>query len=230
MRVFMLIVLLAVASLHAGSPEDQILILDQFVTAGQAQELIAFYKSQKKDLSRETDNQLTFSGSTPGAILELITQIAGGAREVMEHTYGEAGLQVDHVAMYARIKGNSCSYHADNCRFECPVHGKDQSVLRQKCKGTCAGARFYPNHTEWRAYTALLYLNEDFEGGEIAFEDGPCNRLYKKVIPMRAQRLVITPNSPYFYHEVYPITKGTRYSLHLWYTKDSRHFHPLIRI
>lgn len=84
------------------------------------------------------------------------------------------------------------------------------------------------NHTHWREYTALLYLNEDFEGGEILFEDGPCNRLYKKVIPIRAGMLVIAPNGKDFYHELFPIGSGKRYSLHLWYTSDPRYVNPHI--
>jgi hypothetical protein len=112
---------------------------------------------------------------------------------------------------------NFPSLLADNIAFSCPIHGKDQDKLRRTCDGNCPGASFVPNHTYWREYTALLYLNDDFEGGEILFEDGPCNKLYQKIIPIKAHMLVLAPNGPHFYHEVFPIKSGKRYSLHIWY-------------
>jgi hypothetical protein len=130
---------------------------------------------------------------------------------------------LDHAGLYSRIKGNFCPYHADNITFSCPTHGKCQQELRARCPGTCLGAKFIPNHTPWRDYTALIYLNDNFEGGEISFEDGPQNKLYKKTIPIEACQLVLAPNGNHFYHEVFLIRKGTRYSLHLWYTADPRH-------
>ncbi len=160
----------------------------------------------------------------------MIGAISSQILKVMEQTYHLAAgkYHIDHGALYARIAGNFCAYHADNVYFDCPIHGKNQSRLRVICNGECPGARLVPNHTYWREYTALLYLNEDFEGGEILFEDGPCNRLYKKVIPIRAGMLVIAPNGKNFYHEVFPIRSGKRYSLHLWYTSDPRYVNPYI--
>ncbi len=211
--------------LHAESPESQIIVRENFISSDVAKELIQFFDKQKTTLNNYTDNQLTFSSPTDLHIQKLIFEVSRKILKVMQKKYdlGNKKYHVDHAALYARIEGNSCSYHADNVYFDCPVHGKDQSRLRTTCKGTCPGSKFIPNHTGWREYTALLYLNDNFEGGEILFEDGPFNRFYKKIIPIKANMLVIAPNSQNFYHEVFRIRKGKRYSLHLWYTSDPQH-------
>jgi hypothetical protein len=211
------------------SPEEQIVIVENFLSPEESNALIQFYNRAKNDLNQHTDNQLTFSAATPQSALKILSTISHRVIALMQQTYAlpEQKYHVDHCALYARIPGNYCPYHADNIAFYCPIHGSDQSQLRVHCNGRCSGAKFIPNHTPWREYTALLYLNDAFTGGEILFEDGPCNRLYKKVIPIKAGLLVLTPNGPNFYHEVFPIRSGRRYSLHLWYTSDPRYVHAL---
>lgn len=201
-------------------PENQIILIKNFISQTDAQDLINYYIEQNKILRIGTDNQIAYADIAHAPTRQLIERIAQQVLQVMHASYPLMGknYRIDHAGIYARIKGNYCSYHADNIYFDCPIHGKDQSLLRKICDGTCPGARFVPNHTHWREYTALIYLNEDFEGGEIAFEDGPFNKLYQKVIPIESHLLVLAPNGPHFYHEVFPIRSGIRYSLHLWYT------------
>lgn len=216
---------------HAISPESQIIIIENFITSEASKELIDFYCKEPKTLSASSDNQIVFSYSTNPHIRQMVSEISKRILEVMRRQYGfQKNYQVDHCAMYARIRGNYCPYHSDNISFYCPIHGTDQGRLRTTCDGTCPGARYIPNHTPWREYTALLYLNDQFKGGEIAFEDGPCNKIYKKVIPIQANMLVIAPNGPDYYHEVFPMRQGTRYSMHFWYTSDAKHFNSLFRV
>lgn len=211
-----------------ANPENQIIIVENFISAEIGASLIQFYNNEKKDLSERTDNQLLCL-ENPN-IQKIISHISKKILKIMNQSYGlpNKKYQVDHCALYARIPGNFCVYHADNGYFDCPFHGNDQTKLRRTCPGTCFGAKFVQNHTSWREYTALLYLNEDFEGGEILFEDGPCSKLYKKIIPIKANMLIIAPNGQNFYHEVFPIKRGKRYSIHFWYTSDPKHFNPIL--
>ena len=213
------------------SPESKIIQIENFISPEISRELIQYYDSQKSDLNQYSDNQLEFGFSIDPRIRQIVTDIASRILSVMKDRYGLTSkpYQVDHCALYCRIPGNSCGYHADNIRFECPIHGGDQNFLRKACKGNCSGSRFVPNHTGWREYTALLYLNEDFQGGEILFEDGPFNKLYRRVIPIKRNLLVITPNGPDFYHEVFTIRSGKRYSMHFWFTSDLWHFSRYIQ-
>ena len=59
-------------------------------------------------------------------------------------------------------------------------------------------------------YSSLIYINDDYEGGELRFEN---NKIYK-----------LSKNSVIFFqsgiqnrHEVLKITKGLRYTIPLWY-------------
>lgn len=212
------------------NPESQIIIIEDFIPSEIAHSLTLFYNSEKKDLNQNSDNQLTLNSSSNPHIRKIISNISREILQIMKQAYDLSHkiYQVDHFALYSRIAGNYCVYHSDNIMFDCPIHGKDQTKLRVSCKGNCPGAKFIPNHTPWREYTALLYLNDDFEGGEILFEDGPQNKLYKKIIPIRSNMLIIAPNGKDFYHEVFPIRKGRRYSLIFWYTSDPRHFNTFI--
>lgn len=210
---------------HVSSPEEQVLLIEDFLSEEVANFLSELHRNRKPVLDKQGDNQLALSEIREDGARFVLAEIAERIRVLLEREYGEmkGTLHVDHLGLYARIAGNFCPYHADNGYFACPIHGTDQRYLRKHCPGDCSGSRFLPNHTSWREYTALVYLNEDFSGGELVFEDGPCNRIYRKVLPIRKGMLVLAPNGADFYHEVLPIRRGTRYSLHIWYTKDSRH-------
>lgn len=62
-----------------------------------------------------------------------------------------------------------------------------------------------------RVLSALLYLNDDYEGGEIEFKHSGI-----KLKP-EAGSLLFFPSNFLYVHEVYPVTNGKRYSLPNWY-------------
>lgn len=71
-----------------------------------------------------------------------------------------------------------------------------------------------PSHRDypWRCKSAILYLNDDFEGGETCFADG------KKIRP-ETGKIVIFDGSNVD-HEVAPVRGGSRYNVSLWWTRD----------
>jgi hypothetical protein len=208
--------------LSGVNPEDQIVILENFIPVEVSKALIQHFDAEKKNLTSHSDNELSLGSISPPHIRKLIFDITNRILQLMKLHYplGNRTYVLDHGGLYARIPKNFCSYHTDNLYFDCPLHGRDQSRLRTICPGNCPGSKYVPNHTYWREYTALIYLNDEFTGGELAFEDGPNNKIYKKVIPIHANMLVLAPNGKNFYHEVYPIQTGKRYSLHFWFTSD----------
>jgi len=62
-----------------------------------------------------------------------------------------------------------------------------------------------------RVLSVLLYLNDDYEGGEIEFKHSNI-----KIKPEPGSVLFFPSNFLYV-HEVYPVTKGPRYALPNWY-------------
>lgn len=220
----MKVLFLLFASCVFCSPVDDLIIIQNFVSPETAQRIIRAYNAQKPEVNDHSDNGLDVASISDAAVRRQFYETVDRVIQLIQYKYGKR-VELDHGALFARIPPNFASYHSDNIRFECPTHGTDQCQLRRVCDGKCPGARFVPNHTAWREFTALIYLNDNIEGGEILFEDGPCNKIYRKLIPIQACMLVLSPNGPDFYHEVLPMKKGKRQSMHLWFTTDSRHFH-----
>ena len=68
-----------------------------------------------------------------------------------------------------------------------------------------------------RTFTSVLYLNDDYEGGELILN----SVLDENDQPIRLKpkkgEVVIFPSDVRFMHEVTPVTKGERYSVVGWY-------------
>ena len=62
-----------------------------------------------------------------------------------------------------------------------------------------------------RVLSVLLYLNDDYEGGEIEFINS------KIKFKPEAGSVLFFPSNFLYIHEVYPITQGFRYALPNWY-------------
>jgi hypothetical protein len=58
----------------------------------------------------------------------------------------------------------------------------------------------------------LIYLNDDYEGGEIAFATHDFN------LKPKSADLIIFPGNMHYAHEVKEVLSGTRYTLSIWFT------------
>lgn len=94
--------------------------------------------------------------------------------------------------------------HADNCTWA-PAHGG-----------------YIMNHTPLRTHTAMLYISDDCEGGElnVGIGPGPGGQLYSMDISCDKGTLVVLPSSEYFHHSVKNIKRGSRYAVITWYMRD----------
>jgi predicted 2-oxoglutarate/Fe(II)-dependent dioxygenase YbiX len=63
-------------------------------------------------------------------------------------------------------------------------------------------------------YSSILYLNADYDGGELYFEE------LDLMIKPKANQLVFFPSGSEFRHEVKPVLSGDRYTLASFYTTD----------
>ncbi|MEY4331425.1 MAG: hypothetical protein RLZZ196_163 [Bacteroidota bacterium] len=74
---------------------------------------------------------------------------------------------------------------------------------------------YLPAHTDHgvssRNLSTVMYLNDDYEGGEIEFRQSNV-----KIKP-EAGSIIFFPSNFLYVHEVYPITKGSRYALPHWF-------------
>ena len=69
-----------------------------------------------------------------------------------------------------------------------------------------------PHPTPWRFIASVLYLNDEYEGGEIYFPD------QKRVIKPVAGQLIAFPGA--WWHGVNAVTKGQRYTAPAWFSRD----------
>jgi hypothetical protein len=68
-----------------------------------------------------------------------------------------------------------------------------------------------PNAFEINKYVGILYLNNDYEGGEFAFFDRELKYKLKK------GSCIMFPSNFMYPHEIMPVTSGTRYSIITWF-------------
>ena len=104
-------------------------------------------------------------------------------------------LYPETVILAALGVGGNHSPHADNCRQN--EHGD-----------------WVANHTPQRDVTAIYYLNDEFDGGEIFFE-----RVQLMVKPRRGLLLAF-PSDADHVHEVLPVRSGVRYTMPIWFTNQ----------
>jgi predicted 2-oxoglutarate/Fe(II)-dependent dioxygenase YbiX len=105
-------------------------------------------------------------------------------------------LYPETVILAAMGAGGHHSRHADNCR--------------QNEQGD-----WVANHTPHRDVSAIYYLNEEFDGGEIVFE-----RQQLTVKPRRGLLLAF-PSDAEHVHEVFPVRSGVRFTMPIWLTKQA---------
>jgi Rps23 Pro-64 3,4-dihydroxylase Tpa1-like proline 4-hydroxylase len=94
---------------------------------------------------------------------------------------------------------------------------KTMHLLKYKESG------FLPAHSDHgissRVLSALLYLNDDYEGGNIRFPHAGLD------LKPEAGTILFFPSNFVYVHEVDAVTKGTRYSLPNWYHNRSKPYY-----
>jgi len=106
-------------------------------------------------------------------------------------------LYPETVILAAMGAGGHHDRHADNCR--------------QNERGD-----WVTNHTPHRDVSAIYYLNDAFEGGEIVFG------LQQLVVKPRRGLLLAFPSDASHVHEVLPVRSGVRYTMPIWFTRQQR--------
>jgi len=94
--------------------------------------------------------------------------------------------------------GGHYDYHTDGDGIK-PIDAPDNKFL----------------HGKARKISMVLWLNEDFEGGEFQFHPSIC-----KDDPIKPTKGTLVFFPSWHMHKVHPVTKGTRYSLVCWFNGD----------
>jgi Rps23 Pro-64 3,4-dihydroxylase Tpa1-like proline 4-hydroxylase len=67
-------------------------------------------------------------------------------------------------------------------------------------------------------FAAILYLNDNYSGGEIRFPD------YKLTIKPKENSLILFPSNKYYSHEVLINKSGERYTMPMWFKLNDSNF------
>lgn len=112
-----------------------------------------------------------------------------------------------HNQMYVLLLASTIPYarkHGVQEMFHEPY-----SMLRYR------GGEEYKAHADGETYTgrsisAIVYLNDDYEGGEIEFPN------FEIKIKPEPGMLILFPSNFAYKHIAHPVTKGTKYALVTW--------------
>lgn len=103
---------------------------------------------------------------------------------------------------------------AYSTKFECS-YGEHEAYGLLKYEGTTADhydAHYDGGPATGRWISAILYLNDDYEGGELEFV--AFGEKYKP----KAGTLVLFPSNYAYTHIAHPVTSGTKYAIVTWIT------------
>ncbi|MCI4374726.1 hypothetical protein PGIGA_G00009060 [Pangasianodon gigas] len=147
---------------------------------------------------------------------KLLHEIGERAR-ILIHSYFRS-----HSALYFSYTHLVCrsaipGHQEGRLDLSHPVH-VDNCILEPETRQCWREAPAFTH----RDLSAILYLNDDFEGGELFFTDRDAKTITARVKPS-CGRLVGFTSGPVNPHGVTAVTAGRRCALALWFTTEKHH-------
>ena len=202
---------------------SDLVIVEDFVSAADARELVDVHR--RRAAVRHGDNGLPVQNlvAREPEAFDLAKSIIARIIALIEAHFHQT-VWWDWSIIAAIAGGFEHSLHADNASVSCPRHGANaEELVKLNCQ--CEDIQVIPNHTPWRVFTGLLYLDSEHDGGNIVFGEGPniFGSLYRKEIKAKSGLLVLSPSNELYYHRTTPVTSKIRYSMNNWFTADKTH-------
>ena len=119
--------------------------------------------------------------------------------------------------LHARICGYTCKYYGEDyiyTDYSNLVYWGPNNILTPHCDNMDKDDPQREHDTPHRTYSAVLCLNEDYEGGHTIFPE--LNVEYPGV----TSRLIVFPSGRSHLHGVTEVTSGSRYTFAMWMTKS----------
>ena len=119
--------------------------------------------------------------------------------------------------LHARICGYTCKYYDEDyiyVDYSNLVYWGPNNELTPHCDNMDKDDPEREHDTPHRTYSAVLCLNEDYEGGHTIFPE--LNVEYPGV----TSRLIVFPSGRSHLHGVTEVTSGSRYTFAMWMTKS----------
>lgn len=127
-------------------------------------------------------------------------------------------------AIMRQTKNNTIKLISDFHKLEHPLYG-DSIMLVSWPQGLAMPPHYdnrhprkeEPHTTPWREYAGVIYLNDDYEGGEIYFSNANPHIVLK---PEKGMLVVFASGDGYM-HGVKAAYGNTRYTMPCWFTRDA---------
>uniref|UniRef100_A0A6I8QTD2 procollagen-proline 3-dioxygenase n=2 Tax=Xenopus tropicalis TaxID=8364 RepID=A0A6I8QTD2_XENTR len=159
--------------------------------------------------------QMASSGTVDSSQAHLLYHTSERARVLAEFYFGTKRLHFSYTHLVCRtaIEGKQ----EGRTDFSHPVHA-DNCVLDTEEKECWREPPAYVH----RDYSGLLYLNEDFQGGNAFFTEMDGTTITAELRPS-CGRLVLFSSGGENAHGVRPVTEGKRCAVALWFTESAEH-------
>lgn len=181
---------------HTEVSRPRVVEIQDFLPPPACSDLVVFFKANIGKLAADnaspafSNRQINY-GRIPNdaPIKNLINQCRWKIADVIREAYDARRVYPDYTDLVFWPSGKGMEVHADN-----------------------VFADGSPNLFAWRTYSAVLYLNDDYEGGTTYFP-----HLDIEVQPATGKLIAFGAGLDYR-HGVKPVTAGERYTMPLWFT------------
>ncbi|XP_042888710.1 prolyl 3-hydroxylase 1-like isoform X2 [Penaeus japonicus] len=151
-------------------------------------------------------------------VLELILDVTNHCRDYLERYFNLLDpLYFSFTHLVCRTARPEKAANRSSLDLSHEVH-VDNCILQND--GNCL--RVPPAYV-FRDYSAILYLNQEFEGGEFIFTHDRTGSSYESKIKPRCGRMVGFSAGPENPHGVLPVHEGSRCAIGMWFTHDKRY-------
>lgn len=139
-------------------------------------------------------------------------------RKVFIHPLNPIGKSMTQTFIYNYLKtiffNHYFKYRQDTGSTFDMLHLNEMSILKY-LPGNFFKPHFDAGKTPIRNMSFILFLNNDYEGGELSFFDPDC-KTNEYTVDVKPGRLIVWPSYWMFPHGVKPVTKGIRYAIVSW--------------
>lgn len=160
--------------------------------------------------------------ATPEKCSELVTMIDKAKSAGKMSAWAEQAIP-NYVIDTPNPKGQKFidKYVRDLSHIAGQLYGSTVELVREQTNFTlwpvgCGRIPHYDNEHQTLWYTTVLYLNDDYESGEIRFT--------QKGITLKPQAgdvVIFRPLAPNMEHEVLPVQRKPRYTLAVWLQSET---------
>ena len=180
--------------------------IENFLSPRDCNLLISYYKNNPKQKTKSTAD-VFWSGRT----VQLDDIVYNNIRTMVED-------------LHYRIVCATCRHYNEEYvypEYSNLVYWGPNKELVPHCDNVHIDNPEKEHNTAQRDYSAVLCLNEDYEGGHTIFPE------HDKEYPGKTGRLIIFPSGRSHPHGVTEVTSGSRYTFAMWMTKNNNYIYKV---